>query len=153
MKNIFGPIPKTLPLADTLAGRLQQIRDFRNMTRLDVSQMSRFPSQRIDDLESGLETWLSATDRQILAKVLGVEPRLLQEVEFRPNLPQNEGRRKEVVDDMVTAILNGANELECPDCGNIVQCRIQYGYDLDDKEIFFPKAFCLKCPFVLITES
>lgn len=150
MKNIFGPLPKSMSLSDTLAGRLQQIRDYRNMTRLDLSRSSRFSSQRIDDLESGLETWLSATDRQILAKSLGVEPGILQEVEYRPNLPQNAGRRKEVVDAMVEAILNGADELECPDCGHIAKCSIRSGFDLDDKEIFFPKAFCLKCPFVLI---
>ncbi len=152
MRNIFGPLPKSLPLGDTLAGRLQQIREYREISREDLSHAVRFPLARIDDLESGLETWLSAADRQVLAKALGVEPKLLQEVEHKPNLPQNAGRRKEVVEDMVIAILNGANELECPDCGNIAQCSIQSGFDLDDKEIFFPKAFCLKCPFVLITD-
>lgn len=150
MKNIFGPLPKSMSLATTLASRLQQIREYRNMTRLDVSHASRFSNQRVDDLESGLETWLSATDRQILAKCLGVEPGILQEVEYRPNLPQNEGRRKEVVDQLVEAILNGADEMECPDCGHILKCSIQSGFDLDDREIFFPKAFCLKCPFILI---
>ncbi|MCW5822030.1 MAG: helix-turn-helix domain-containing protein [Cyanobacteria bacterium TGS_CYA1] len=153
MRNIFGPIPKSLSLAPTLAGRLQQIREYRDISREDLSQAVRFTTQRIDDLESGLETWLSATDRQVLAKALGVEPKILQEVEHKPNLPQNAGRRKEVIEDMVTAIFNGANELECPDCGNIAQCSLRTGFDLNDKEIFFPKAFCLKCPFVLIWEG
>lgn len=152
MRNIFGPIPKSLSLASTLAGRLQQIREYREISREDLSQAVRFPEARIEDLESGLETWLSATDRQVLAKALGVEPKILQEVEHKPNLPQNAGRRKEVVEDMVIAILNGANELECPDCGHIAQCSIQAGFDMEDREIFFPKAFCLKCPFVLYTD-
>lgn len=152
MRNIFGPIPKSLSLGNTLAGRLQQIRAYREISQEELSQAIRFTVQRIEDLESGLETWLSATDRQVLAKALGVEPKILQEVEHKPNLPQNAGRRKEVVEEMVTAIFNGANELECPDCGNIAQCSIQTGFDLDDREIFFPKAFCLKCPFVLIAD-
>ena len=58
MRNIFGPIPKSLSLGNTLAGRLQQIRAYREISREELSQAIRFTVQRIEDLESGLETWL-----------------------------------------------------------------------------------------------
>ena len=77
------PLPSSLELAPTLAQRIAQLRDLRNMTQMDVARRTRFSLQRIEDIESGIETWLSATDRQLLAKALCVEPVLLQEVEAR----------------------------------------------------------------------
>ena len=77
------PFPKGMQFAPTLAQRLSQLREFRNMTVLDLARSSRFSRQRIEDLEAGLESWLSSTDRQLLAKALAVEPKLLQKVEKR----------------------------------------------------------------------
>ncbi len=81
----FKPIPPNLELAPTLARRIVQVREVRNMTVLDLATKANFSIKRVEDLESGLETWLSSTDRQRLAKALNVEPGVLKEVEQRHN--------------------------------------------------------------------
>jgi len=152
MKQL-GPLPRGIELAPTLAQRVYQLRDVRNFTVKDLAKAARFPARRIEEIESGMETWLSATDRQLLAKALNIEPGLLQEVESRPRdempkshmLDQNTGAM------LRDAILNGARDLRCPDCGNALKCSVQEGRDLQEETIRFAKAFCVKCPYVLRT--
>jgi hypothetical protein len=40
-------------------------------------------------------------------------------------------------------------ELECPQCGNTLRCRVQEGLDMEGHPVYLAKAFCQKCPFVL----
>jgi transcriptional regulator with XRE-family HTH domain len=146
------PLPSDFPLGSTLARRVAQLRDFRNMTVRDLAKASRFSVTRIDDIEQGLETWLSSTDRQILAKALNIEPSLLQEVERRAKLSHDNYDALLVAahqQHLADAILGGARDLECPNCGGTLKCSVQEGFDLEEKPIRFPKAFCLKCPFIL----
>ncbi len=127
---------------------MQQLRDFRNLTVKDLAKLSRFPIARIEDIESGLESWLSASDRQLLAKALCVEPAILLEVETRTGLGDNQ-EKQALAQYLSRAILEGARDLQCPNCGHTLRCSIQAGFDLEGKPIRFPKAFCTKCPFVL----
>lgn len=103
--------------------------------------------QRVEDIEAGIETWLSTTERQLLAKALTVEPILLQEVETRP--PGSEAHIEEAQARIVDAILNGQRELECPQCGGTLRCSVQDALDFDGNPTRFAKAYCLKCPYVL----
>jgi transcriptional regulator with XRE-family HTH domain len=148
------PLPSTMQLAPTLAQRVQQLREFRNMTELDVAKQSRFGLKRIEDLEQGVETWLSAPDRQLLANALSVEPGLLQEVETRSIAGHHAGRESHMLNHATSAqlsesILHGARDLECPDCGATLKCSIQEAIDMEGYPTKSAKAFCLKCPFVL----
>jgi len=142
-----------MELAPTLAQRVNQLRDFRNMTIRDLSKSSRFSVQRIEDIEAGIETWLSASDRQLLAKALSVEPVLLHEVETR-SIAGHHVKESHMLDKATSiqigdAILNGARELECPDCGSTLRCSVQQSLDIEGKPVYLPKAFCFKCPFLL----
>jgi len=152
MKQV-KPIPSTMPLAPTLARRVNQLREYRNMTVRDLAQISRFKPQRIEDIEGGVETWLSSSDRQLLAKALNIEPALLQEVESRmvagQNVPESHMLDRTTSEQLATAIVNGARELECPDCGSPLKCSIQEGTDIEGHPIRLAKAYCTKCPFVL----
>jgi transcriptional regulator with XRE-family HTH domain len=141
------PITSKVQLAPTLARRVGQLRDLRNMTTKDLGRISRFGQQRIEDLEAGIETWLSVTDRQTLAKALVVEPSILQEVETQPGLfPSTNNMDNQRLHE---AILNGARDLECPQCRSTLKCSIQEGLDIEGKPIRFAKAYCSQCPFVL----
>ncbi len=142
---------ETSELAPTLARRLVELRERKNLTVKDLALESRFTKQRIEDLESGLETWLSSTDRQLLARALAVDPIIIQEVEARPRLePTNDPERyNAILADLTDSILKGVKELDCPQCGNTLRCRVQVGIDMDGLEVHFAKAFCQKCPFVL----
>jgi len=143
----YKPLPSNIELAPTLARRVQQLRDFRNMTVKDLAKISRFGVQRIEDIESGLETWLSATERQLLAKALAVEPYILQDAESRP--PADERHLEEAGHRLTQAILHGARELECPNCGSTLRCSVQEALDIEGYPTRFAKAYCMKCPFVL----
>lgn len=121
------------------------------MTVKDLAQSSRMTIQRIEDIEAGFETWLSTTDRQILAKALRIEPSILKEVEFRPPevVPELAEVPREVIEDMADNILQGERNLECPRCKSPMTCYVQEAIDLEDNKIFLPMASCTKCPFVL----
>jgi len=142
------PLPPDLKLAPTLAQRVWQLREWRNMTLKDLARWSRFPLKRLEDIEAGLETWFSSADRQRLAKALSVEPYLLEEVEAR--YYQDDSQAQAARSQQLTlSILGGLRDLNCPDCGSTLKCSIQEGLDLEEKPIRLAKAFCLKCPFVL----
>lgn len=143
----FKPLPSDLQLAPTLARRVQQLRDFRNMTVRDLAKLSRLGLERVEDIEGGLETWLSSTERQLLAKALAVEPILLQEVESRP--PAGDEALEDAQVRLTQAILRGARELECPNCHSTLRCSVQEAFDMDGNPTAFAKAYCMKCPFVL----
>ncbi len=143
-----GPIPKTIELAPTLAQRLLQLRELRNMTVRDLARSTRFGIKRIEDIQSGLETWLSAADRQVLAKALTVEPALIEEVEVRAdrhlsNVPET------VMHDLSEAILERVDKLNCPVCGNALNYSLQNGFDINGNPMQLPRANCTQCPFVL----
>lgn len=148
MTKQIRPLPSTTPLAPTLAQRVQQLRDFRNLTVKDLAKLSRFSTVRIEEIEAGLESWLSASDRQLLAKALSVEPAILLEVETRPGLGDSH-EKQALAQYLSRAILEGARDLQCPNCGHTLRCSIQEGFDIEGQPIRFPKAFCTKCPFVL----
>jgi transcriptional regulator with XRE-family HTH domain len=141
-----------MDLGTTLAQRISSLRDYRNLTVKDLARFSRFAIDRIEDLEAGLETWLSATDRQRLAKALNIEASLLQEVEMRAVLSSTKESSTYTVDrirEIAHAIINGARDLECPECGGNLKCSIQQGLDLENNKILLARAFCSKCPFIL----
>jgi hypothetical protein len=117
------------------------------MTAKDVARSSRLGLARIEDLEAGLETWMSATDRQMLAKALSVDPFLLQEVESRP--PAEGDKLLEEEARITHAILQGVRDLECPNCGGSLRCSVTDALDIDGQPTRFAKAFCTKCPFIL----
>lgn len=118
------------------------------MTVRDLARWSRFTAARIEDIEAGLETWLSATDRQLLAKALAVEPALLHEVEARSGLETTREQQAQA-QYLSRAVLEGARDLPCPRCGYTLKCSVQEGFDIEGQPIRFAKAFCLKCPYVL----
>ncbi len=148
-KKELKPLQLVCDLAPTLAQRVFQIRQMRNLTVLDLAKISRFGVTRIEDIESGVETWLSASDRQLLARALNVEPLILQEVEAKRLENASEEEKLKTQEDLAEKILKGMKEQTCPNCGGSLKCSIEHGLDLDGRVQEFAKAFCLKCPFVL----
>lgn len=150
MKQV-GPLPKDVQLADSLAQRVHQLRELRNMTIKDLAKSTRFGIKRIEEIETGMETWFSVTDRQLLAKALVVEPALLEEVEARVSEPEINYRPvpEAIKRDLAAAILEGAERLRCPVCGENLKCSIQHAFDIEDKPVDLARAHCLRCPFIL----
>lgn len=151
MARITRLFPKDMELKPTLAGRVNQIREFRNLTIRDLSKDTRFSTARIEDIESGLETWLSSADRQILATALRIDPQVLKDVEVRPadEEPTITEIPHTVLEDLADAVLHGERDIPCPRCKTTLNCSVQEGTDLENNQIFLPMAYCPKCPFVL----
>lgn len=143
----FKPLPGDLRLGKTLASRVLQLREVRNMTVRDLAKLSRLGQQRIEGIEAGIETWLSVSDRQLLAQALAVNPSVLQDGEMRP--PSKEKDLGDANARLLQAILDGARDLECPSCGGTLKCSIQEALDIEGQPTRFAKAYCLKCPFIL----
>lgn len=143
----FKPLPGDLVLGKTLARRVQQLREVRNMTVKDLGKLSRLGIERIENIEAGIETWLSVTERQLLAKALTVEPGVLQDGEVRSSSNLND--RADTNARLEQAILDGARDLQCPNCGGTLKCSVQEALDIEERPTRFAKAYCLKCPFIL----
>jgi len=150
-KIITNALPKTMDLGDTLARRLTIVREWRGLTVKGLAKVSHFPAARIQDIETGMETWLSSSDRQLLALALKVDASFLQEVESRPRLEPSDDpvRFENILADLRDSILSGVREAECPQCGQTLRCRVQEGLDMDGQPVYLAKAFCQRCPFVL----
>ena len=146
-----APSEASKELPASLARRVAELRERKNLTVKDLAQDSRFTKERIEDIESGLETWLSSTDRQLLARALAVDPYIIQEVETRPRLEESSDpvAYAAMLVDLTDSILKGVKEHECPQCGNTLRCRVQEGLDIEEMPVYFAKAFCQKCPFIL----
>src|SRR5690606_36373062 len=110
MAKIKRPLPSNIELAPTLSARVFQIREYRNMTVRDLGKQTRLGPKRIEDIEAGLETWLSSPIRQRLANALSIEPYLLKEVEIKPMLsihPELEDIPGELYENLQALILSG----------------------------------------------
>ena len=145
---------RSLESASTLSTRVALLRELRNLTLLDLAKRSRFPIQRIERIESGEETWLSVSDRQVLAHALGVEPMVLKEVEFSPSDYPGVYESKLTpaavdTDSMAEQILKGYTDINCPRCGTTLKTSIEFAYDMEGSPTKFARAYCPQCPFSL----
>lgn len=141
-------------LAATLAQRVGQLRERRNMTRLDLSRATHIPIKRIEALESGEEIWLSFADRAALARALGVLPACLKEVEkIPPHLAfeQQAEAKKEKIDlyELAEDVLAGKTGLLCPDCKTPLKTSIENAWDIEERLCKIARAYCPLCPFTL----
>ena len=118
-RDAGSEVSKELP--PTLARRITELRERKNLTVKDLAKDSRFSKERI------------------------------QEVEARPRLEESDDpvRYAAILADLADSILKGVKEQECPQCGNTLRCRVQEGLDIEEQPIYFAKAFCQKCPFIL----
>ena len=146
-KYIHGP-QENLP--KTLASRVSFIRNARKLHIAELSFRARVPLKLIEDIESGIERQLSTAIRQRIARVLNVDPIILQEVEVKneindlPKEPQ-----LELVERIQEDILSGIKNIKCPLCGSQLRAWIQEGFDLEGKKVKTPKAHCTVCVFQL----
>ena len=147
-KYIHGP-QEDLP--KTLASRISYIRNERRIHIAELSLRARIPIELIEDLEAGIETWLPTAIRQRIARVLKVDPAILEEVEVKNIGTVDELREPplELRERIQDEILSGKKDIKCPTCGSPLRTWIQEGFDLNDNPIKTPKAHCTVCVFQL----
>lgn len=128
----------------TLAQFLQKKREDLGLNTKGLALKSNVDIQIIEDLEAGKDLFMSVTVRQALAKALKCNPLDIRKLEkdLQFNLPS-----EEIIDSLKELILKGSQGLHCPVCGAVLVTKVERMYDLEDREVFHPKAHCSKCAF------
>ena len=147
-KYIHGPqegLPKTL------ASRVSFLRNARRIHIAELSHEARVPINLLEDIESGIETWLPTSIRQRIARVLKVDPNILEEVEVKNETSEDFPKDPplELVERIQEEILSGVKDIKCPLCGNLLRIWVQDGFDLNERLAKTPKAHCTVCVFQL----
>jgi transcriptional regulator with XRE-family HTH domain len=73
------PLPAVLP--DTLAQRIQYLRQQRDITTRKLAEMALLTEPELLDIEQGITLFLAPHTRQQLCKALRVKPHVIEEVE------------------------------------------------------------------------
>lgn len=134
-----------LDLPDTLAERIQYLRDKCYLSREQLASLSNIDIATISNLEEGTEIFISSAQRQRLAKVLKIPAYVLKEVEKQP---ENKTVSNTWIESLRNNILDGNLENNrCPSCNSLLNCYITTFIDLEDNPVEHPKATCTKCPF------
>ena len=128
----------------SLAQFVQEKRENLGLSVKGLAKKCHLNLDLIEKIEAGEELFLSTTVRQNLAKVLKCEPAEIKELEKDF---ENKFVSDEVIEDLKEKILQGENDLTCPNCGSKLVTRIAKLYDLEDNLMLHPKARCSKCPF------
>ncbi len=136
-------------LPPTLASRVSFLRNARRIHIEELSSQARVSLKFIEDIEAGIETWLPTTVRQRIARVLKVDPIILEEVENKKSSSNNLNQTPplELIERIKDEILSGNKNLKCPSCQNPLKVWIQEGFDLNDNPIQTAKGHCTVCVF------
>ena len=145
-KYIHGP-QESLP--KTLASRVSFLRNERRIHIADLSHQARVSIKLLEDIEAGIETWLPTSVRQRIARVLKVDPKILEEVEIKNKKIEMlyKDPPGELIERICEEILEGVADIKCPACGSEMKVWIQDGFDLNENPIKTPKGYCKSCVF------
>lgn len=138
-------------LPNTLASRVSFLRNGRRLHIAELAYQAKVSLELIEDIEAGIETWLATTVRQRIARVLKVDPFILEEVEVKNKLTEEFPKAPpiELIERMQEEILSGVKDIKCPLCGNKLKSWIQDGLDLNGLPIKSAKGHCTVCVFQL----
>jgi hypothetical protein len=143
--------PKPGDLPPTLAGRVRFWREQRMFSPELLALKGRLPLRLVEDIESGLETFLSPAIRQRLARALHVRAEQIREVEKPPKAPSAGSvalQRAGVT--LHEAILRAPDASHpCPACGAPLSVRLFDRQDLHGNPLKVLKAACTTCLFRL----
>lgn len=138
-------------LPKTLASRVSFLRNARKIHIAELSFRTRVPIKLLEDIESGIETWLSTSIRQRIARVLKVDPKILEEVEVKNINCQDIYKEPpyELLERIQEEILSSKKNIKCPVCQSPLRVWIQEGFDLNNQPTKSAKAHCTVCVFQL----
>ena len=133
---------------DSLAHFVSSEREKLGFSQSGLAKKCNLTLEQINSIESGIETFLSTTVRQKLAKGLKTSLDEIKIYEKRESFTL--GSTSDIEDLKEQILTNGENSkvaLYCPVCGSKLISRIAKMYDLEDNLVLHPKARCSKCPF------
>ncbi len=139
---------KAVKKYDTLAHFVSAQREHLGLSLGGLAKKCNLSEADIQNIEGGIELFLSSTVRQKLAKGLRVS---LDEIKLYEKKEDFHLFKEVKVEDIKEEILNNAGNKGyspiCPVCGAKLVVRVAKMYDLEDNLMLHPKARCTKCPF------
>lgn len=135
--------------SQTLAQRVQQRREEVGLSQKGLADAANIPLTQVQDIESGIELFLSPSVRQKLARALKIKPSVLKNLE-KPAPPPRPPLSLEARERYIDEILHFPNQPHaCPVCGERLDVRIFERRDLEDNLLIEVKANCSRCLFRL----
>ena len=151
------PAAESVALPMTLARRIQVLRENLDLTQRQLARKSQVGLVQIQDIESGVELFLSPSIRLKLARALRVKAAIIQDVEARnPMLDDDFGHLDafgpEENDLLRRMIRFPEAAYACPHCQAAMIVRMFERRDLEENPIRVIKAHCSQCLFRLASE-
>jgi transcriptional regulator with XRE-family HTH domain len=162
MKRASSP-PTSTPLPDTLAQRVQVLRQRLDLTIARLAHKAQIDEQVILDIEAGLTLFLSTHTRQMLARALRVTLDCLEVTEQRhtgdkqtgqpllsSSLMHTGGLTAEAQFALLEAMVNTPDAVfDCPHCQHVLTVQRFIRHDGHGQPIHAIKVRCDKCWFKL----
>lgn len=132
----------------TLAQFISSEREKLWLTQEDFAEKANIDLKLLQDIESGMETFLSPSVRQRLTRVIKTEARVIKKYEKEP--PKKFDVSQEYIEELKQRILDGQLKGNiCPVCKSELVCRVAELEDIYGNPTRDPKAHCSKCTFQL----
>lgn len=139
---------KSLP--ETLARRIQFLREQLGITQEELSKRTSLELEIIRDIESGVELFLSIVVRQKLATVLKTTPAVIKSVEYQPKVQLTSAQMEKEKSKLIEYIIIDPDACHtCLQCGEPLVVRLFERRDLENNLLVDVKAHCCKCLFRL----
>lgn len=132
-------------LPTTLAQRLQVLRERKYFSQVGLAEAANVPLSLVRDIEAGLVLFLSASQRQKLARVLVVSPSIIKAVEVAPLQPHQEEEQWLAL--LIQMRHDPHQPYPCPSCGKPLVVRHFYREDLAGSPLTEVKTHCSACLF------
>ncbi len=138
------------PSSKTLAQRVQELRTHLGYSLEKVAEIANMSVSQLEDIESGIELFLSPAVRQKLARALKTRPSSLKALEKprEEGLPGKTALSASARERYIEEILYHPHaEYPCPNCGTLLLVRLFNRRDLEDNPLVEVKAHCPNCLF------
>lgn len=133
---------------DSLAMFVSITREKLGYSQSGLAKRCNLNVEDIQNIESGIDIFLSTTVRQKLAKGLKTTLTEIKQYEKTEDFSfAPDDIIKTLKDEILDNEDNRGYAPMCPVCGSKLNVRIAKMYDLEDNLMLHPKARCTKCPF------
>lgn len=149
-------MPGMATLPSTLAQRIQFFRQIRGWTPQQLADKIQVPLTQIEDIESGIDVFLSSILRRKLAQALRMHPQWLKDVEVEPEsisdalkaLQAEPTPDKIMTEERLMAIRDNPDHTwPCPYCDAPLSLQFFDRLDMDENPVLSLKINCSRCLF------
>lgn len=134
----------------TLAQFVSETREKLGLSQIGLAKRCNLTIDEIQNIESGIELFLSSTIRQKLSRGLKTTLSEIKLYEKQEDFHFGAGNLQNI-DELKNLIIENEGNKGfaplCPVCGNKLITRVAKMYDLEDNLMLHPKARCSRCPF------